>query len=231
TAEGERFFDTNPAKLSQVDYWDAKERQLMQNAERITKIILEESNHKELLEGSVLFGSLARKDKCPADIDLLLLVRPQDRCLDITKYMEEYGSDIRYDILEITNGLVTELGIYNRLAEIGRLDSDSRGNILPEKASNLIFSEFGGRINLNTLSSKFFSDSNTMEQLMRISFTPTFYRDVLTDGLVYDLQTGKFCIPARERYSSQIDSVDQIIKKAEIEFWRNLKNDRPNKKD
>ena len=215
--------------LSYVDHWDYKERQLMQSARSIARAIYEESPLRGKIKGVALYGSLARKDKIPGDIDLMLLVDSADGSLNPFRYfsMDDQGRPARYNVDDVTNGIAKELGIIPVLLKIGRKSNPYFE--YPDDACHIQFSELGGGINLSVVSTDFFNDSALRERYMRLCFTPTYFQDALTDGLAFDAASGEFSIPTRAVYSGVIAALKDQLRNATIQNWPNIANVRPEK--
>ncbi len=231
----EDFLAESAETMSHVEHWDLKEAELRQSAEQIAKTILTESLHKDKIEGVVLYGSLARKDKLPGDIDLLLLVDSKGGALDPFKYfdLDDQGRPRSYNVEDVTDGIAKELGIIPQLITIGEKRKDWRISThyeeYPDEARHIQFSELGGGINLGVVTTDFFTNPQLREQYMRLAFTPTYFQDVLTDGLAFDAESGTFSIPTREVYAKVIESLKGQLEQAKLEKWPNIGNKRPRK--
>ncbi|MEK6984057.1 MAG: nucleotidyltransferase domain-containing protein [Nanoarchaeota archaeon] len=216
--------------LTHVDSWDYRERQLMESARSIARAIFEESPLRGQVKEVLLYGSLARKDNIPGDIDLMLLVDTKDGQLNPLKYFSVDNQNMpkRYNVADVTNGIARELGIVPALLRIGIKAKDPYGE-LPDEAENIIFSDTGGGINLSVIPTQFLRDPTLREQYMRLCFTPTYFQDALTDGLAFDVRSGDFIVPTRVAYAGIIQSLKDQHGKAIIEKWPNVENVRPKK--
>lgn len=225
------FLTENPESSTHVDYWDARHQGLIAGAEKIGKAI-NNSRLRENVQSIILYGSLARKDKIPDDIDLVMIVDSKDKILEPTKYYvtADEKRPLQYNTKDVTNGLVLELGILPELMSFSTKENDFFARKGQRNAADLLFSRYGGRLNLNTLPAEFFTDSQIRENLMRIKFTPAYYRDILVDGFVYNRTSGKFDVPACYAYSDTINELNMLLEKARKESWGNINNDRPKKK-
>ena len=73
------------------------------------------------------------------------------------------------------------------------------------------------------------ADAQEQRRYMQSAFTPSYFRDALTDGKIFDPQSGKFSIPTRERYASVIQSLEGQLAQARAEGWPTIGNIRPPK--
>lgn len=205
------FLENHPHYLACVDQWDDRQIKLIQRAEKIAHTILEKSPLNGLIAEVVLYGSLSRQDKIPDDIDLLVFYMPEGDILDPTKYYDSKDKQCppEYNVRAVTEGLVQELGIKEELDKY-----DSEHHI---------------KINLNAISNRFFSDSSMRKRLLRMQFTPKYYRDLLVDGLRFNAQSRRFDILTKDIHKETISQLDTLLEQAEREKWPNLANERPKK--
>ncbi len=229
----EVFLQNSPGIMSWVSYWDAREQGLRKSAELIAQAIIGASPLKERIKGVVLYGSLARNDKIPRNIDLLLIADSDEKTLNPFNYLRLDGdrneNDIRYDLWELTDGLGRELGIMSLLLSIGT--KPKRGIYLeyPDEVSSIFFSKFCAHLNLNVASTKFMADAQEQRKYIQSAFNRAYFQDVLTDGMMYDPQSGKFSIPTRERYASVIQSLEGQLAQVRTEHLANMSNTMPPK--
>ena len=221
--------DEFPEIISHVDRWDKKQRELTKSAEKIAKVIAEKSPLRDRVKGIIVYGSLARNDKCPDDIDLLILADSDKILNPIKYYVKDYGrkkAPSGYNVAAVTVGLIKELGLEEEILSIGIKNQD-----YPNEVECLQFSDEGGGLNINAISTEFFRNPEFRERLMRMAFTAQYFRNALSDGMAYNLETGRFDIPTKEIFGGTIESLEGVLEKAKIEEWPNITNEAKRKSE
>ena len=184
--------------LSHVDSWDADYEALMQRAEQIAKVILGKSKLKDIVKEVVLYGSLAKKDKHPRDIDLLLVVDSDEQLNPLRYQAREKPS--RYDIAAVTNGLGNELGIVEELYAFY--------GIKPQFGSGIS----SLNLDLNAIPTRFLTDPETRKRFIESVYPSGYQWRALTDGLAFNTETGKFDRPTKDMYKGPLEQLRAELK-------------------
>ena len=231
-------------RLTHVDRWNKRAEDMFSSA-RFLASIISRSALAGYIHDVILYGSLARDDRVPDDIDMLVIVDdPDKRVLNPKDYSEEemmvetFGEGlVRYDIEAITDGLFEEMGLVPQMrdyavATYGIPQGEEmrwRVENRLEEPNSMPLGKVGATVDLNSVYLADIANEEGIRHMMQNKFSPAYFRDIFRDGLLYDQVKDTF-IPARVRYAETLDMSKRLLTQACDEGWLSHLRD-PRKSD